>query len=67
MLPGDPDFDEHLPPIPGPPIPNSGNRSKDIMMALIRLLRVEGSEERAEQLEEHQRGVQQVLGLMRRV
>lgn len=62
-MPGDPDIDEHLPQIPGPPIPNSGDRSKDIMLSLIRLLRAEGNEERARQLEDNHRGVQQMLGL----
>jgi hypothetical protein len=37
------------------------------MLALIRLLRAEGNEERAQQLEEHDRMVSTMFGMMRRV
>lgn len=50
----------------GPAIPQTGDRTKDIMMALIRLLRAEGNEERAQELEEHGRMVSLALSMMRR-
>lgn len=56
VLPGEPDVDEALPPIPGAPIVDSGDRSKDIMLALARLLRAEGNEDRARELETHEHG-----------
>lgn len=56
VLPGEPDVNEALPPIPGAPIVDSDDRSKDIMLALARLLRAEGNEERAQQLETHEHG-----------
>ncbi len=43
----------------------SGNPSKDIMLGLIHLLRAEGNEERAQQLEGHERNVSQALGMLR--
>jgi hypothetical protein len=65
VLPGDPPIDEQLPPVPGPPVPNEGGSSKQIMLALIQMLRAEENKERARELEEHERSVTQMLAMIK--
>ena len=48
-------------------MPHTGDCSRDIMVSLIQLLRAEGNNKRADELEEHERAVNQMFGSMRRI
>jgi len=48
-------------------MPHTGDRGRDIMVSLIQLLRAGGNKKRADELEEHERAVNQMFGSMRKI